>query len=186
MSLFTRLIFLGAFSIVGYCLADDSPSMSVDVDGNTVIAWHGSTLSGSKVYARIKDSAGSWGSINILSTTETGSMPKVAAIKNGSDIQAVAIWTESDGMITWLYGAVLTSISNGWESAFAISTETENAWSQHEVSIVPGLESGEATAVATWTSDDRLGNISIRSSSALVAAGASSPWSTPVTVSQEE
>lgn len=180
---FTSLSVLSLLS--GAAFAHDSPSMAVDSNGNTVIVWETSTFNGSIVLAQTVDSAGNWGALTTISSTsgpraDTGGLPVVAIVEDGSDARAVAIWNENDGNIVYLVGAMLPSISGSWTANTPISGNSESLSSQYLISVETGI-GFDPIAKTTYVSFDQFGNSYVRYADAFV--NSSNSWSTPVTVS---
>jgi hypothetical protein len=164
--------FFTAFAVLSSVLssltASERPEHGLDANGNIVAVWEGFSYDGSQIYARVRSAAtNSWGSISTISTSDTAEKPHIAAIENGTDISAVAIWIEIVDEHYVLFASMHPDIATGWTSAAQISSSSDSVQTDHKVSIALN-GSGDIYASVSWSAYDDLGNQYVHFNRALV------------------
>lgn len=154
--------------------------MAMAGNGNAAAVWVTNTLDnmGTNVYVKTKAPSGNWSAATLLSLSTTGDHPNVSIVANGSDALAVAFWSENDGDVAYLYGAMLPSLEGAWTTATKISGSNENLSNNFYISLTN--PNPNSTALAVWSSYDDLGNPLISNSTATVDSNNS--WSIPTVI----
>lgn len=168
--------------IPNYVSAVSQRQTTMASNGYAVIASDVPTDTGANIYARIKDPSGNWGDPVLISAEGINSAqtPVVAIIPVGTtDAQAVVIWSQYDMEATYLFAAMLPSVTGSWTAGVQISSSSENITDIYELSMSSG--SSPVTALATWTSYDSSGNQAIRCSEASTI-DSTNTWSTAISL----
>jgi len=153
----------------------DNQSTRIDSNGSIIVAWQENTISGTEIKTKAKHfNSFFFEPVVTLSTTETGSLPILAVSDNGLDMYAVAVWTESIGGITHLYGAMRPTLTANWTSGNLVSDGIEDISGSYQLVI-----NSHGQIIATWISFIN-GNFDLRSSTAII--NNSNSWDLPTTL----
>lgn len=171
-NIFYTLLF-AASSLCGTVNADTvtAHQVGIETNGNIVAVWIDFTMSGMVVQSNVKVGT-SWGTPETISSpNDNVDYLQLAVVPNGTDVSAVAIWTEYNEGVNSLYAAMLQSSTLGWTTVALVSDAEEDI-------ILPLLSvSGVGDVVAVWSTQ---AGDHIRSSRATIPTNT---WSTPEIIS---
>jgi hypothetical protein len=158
------------------CFASGTPALGLNAEGYAVGVWQTYTFSGTVIQANIFDTS-SWGNpLTISSSIQLATDPHVAVKSNGTDIAAVAIWSELNGSVTSVYASMLASISAGWSTIAQVSSNAEDVLQTLNINL-----NDSGVVMLTWSSMDSIGNQYIRTATSVLDS--SNSWSSPLTIS---
>lgn len=174
--LFTSVAVLAVSCGAATLAASSNHSIGMDSNGNAVSVWQTYTFDGTIIQANTLEFSMGWGTPVTISLSESAAEPKIAVIANGTYTSAVAIWLETNGGVTSLYGAMMPYIETGWTTAAQISTNGEDVQNEYTISVNENFD-----VIATWAAYDSMFNEYIRSSTSTINGYNS--WASPSSIS---
>lgn len=157
-------------------IASENPIIKMDANGNAIAVWD--TVQNSSLLIQANTFVGStWGTPQTIVSDATAFGQKLAMRADGTDVQAVVVWTAISNGVNCLFGSMLPSSTDDWTAIAQISGASEDVQNpQYDVVI-----NDNGDVIVTWASLDGSYNEYIRASTSTV--GFANSWSTPETIS---